>query len=63
MKEGGGAEGECERERALGVLLCHSPGLGPVRNSVLLNRVRLFSLVPLVWESNPVVFKAAEKRT
>ena len=24
MKEGGGAEGECERERALGVLLCHS---------------------------------------
>jgi len=25
MKEGGGAEGECERERALGLLLCHSP--------------------------------------
>ena len=24
MKEGGGAEGECERERALGVLLCYS---------------------------------------
>jgi hypothetical protein len=24
VKEGGGAEGECERERALGVLLCHS---------------------------------------
>jgi len=23
VKEGGGAEGECERERALGVLLCH----------------------------------------
>jgi len=28
-------------------------GLGPVRNPVLLHRVRLFSLVPLVWESNP----------
>ena len=27
--------------------------LGPVRNPVLLHRVRLFSLVPLVWESNP----------
>ncbi len=26
VKEGGGVEGECERERALGVLLCHSPG-------------------------------------
>ncbi len=26
MKEGGGAEGECERERALGVLLCYSLG-------------------------------------
>jgi hypothetical protein len=26
VKEGGGAEGECERERALGLLLCHSPG-------------------------------------
>jgi len=26
VKEGGGAEGECERERALGVLLCHSLG-------------------------------------
>jgi hypothetical protein len=25
MNEGGGAEGECERERALGLLLCHSP--------------------------------------
>jgi hypothetical protein len=24
VKEGGGAEGECEREHALGVLLCHS---------------------------------------
>jgi hypothetical protein len=28
-------------------------GVGPVRNPVLLHRVRLFSLVPLVWESNP----------
>ena len=27
--------------------------LGPVRNPVLKHRVRLFSLVPLVWESNP----------
>ena len=36
-------------ERALGVLLC----LGPVRNPVLSHRVRLCSLVPLVWESNP----------
>jgi hypothetical protein len=27
--------------------------MGPVRNPVLLHRVRLFSLVPLVWESNP----------
>jgi hypothetical protein len=26
VKEGGGAEGEWERERALGLLLCHSPG-------------------------------------
>ena len=26
MKEGGGAEGECEKERALGVLLYHSLG-------------------------------------
>jgi hypothetical protein len=26
VKEGGGAEGECERERALGVLLCYSLG-------------------------------------
>ncbi len=26
-------------------------GLGPVRNQVLYHRVRLFSLVPLVWES------------
>ena len=25
VKEGGGAEGERERERALGLLLCHSP--------------------------------------
>ena len=25
MKEGGGEEGERERERALGLLLCHSP--------------------------------------
>jgi hypothetical protein len=25
--------------------------MGPVRNPVLLHRVRLFSLVPLVWES------------
>ena len=24
MKEGGGTEGECERERALGLLLCHN---------------------------------------
>ena len=29
------------------------PALGPVRNPVLEHRVRLFSLVPLVWESNP----------
>jgi hypothetical protein len=29
------------------------PRLGPVRNPVLQHRVRLFSLVPLVWESNP----------
>ena len=28
-------------------------GVGPVRNPVLKHRVRLFSLVPLVWESNP----------
>ena len=27
--------------------------MGPVRNPVLEHRVRLFSLVPLVWESNP----------
>jgi len=27
--------------------------VGPVRNPVLSHRVRLFSLVPLVWESNP----------
>ena len=27
--------------------------MGPVRNPVLGHRVRLFSLVPLVWESNP----------
>ena len=26
---------------------------GPVRNPVLQHRVRLFSLVPLVWESTP----------
>ena len=26
FKEGGGSEGECERKRALGVLLCHSLG-------------------------------------
>ena len=26
VKGGGGAEGECERKRALGVLLCHSLG-------------------------------------
>jgi hypothetical protein len=26
---------------------------GPLRNPVLKHRVRLFSLVPLVWESNP----------
>ena len=26
VKEGGGAEGECERERVLGLLLCHIPG-------------------------------------
>jgi hypothetical protein len=26
VKEGGGAEGECEKECALGVLLCHSLG-------------------------------------
>jgi hypothetical protein len=26
VKEGGGEEGERERERALGLLLCHSPG-------------------------------------
>jgi len=26
-----------------------------VRNPVLLHRVRLFSLVPLVWESNPIL--------
>ena len=25
VKEEGGGEGECERERALGLLLCHSP--------------------------------------
>jgi len=25
VKEGGGEEGECERERTLGLLLCHSP--------------------------------------
>jgi hypothetical protein len=25
VKEGGGEEGESERERALGLLLCHSP--------------------------------------
>ena len=29
------------------------PALGPVRNPVLEHRVRLFSLVPLVWKSNP----------
>ncbi len=29
------------------------PIMGPVRNPVLEHRVRLFSLVPLVWESNP----------
>jgi len=28
--------------------------LGPLRNPVLSHRVRLFSLVPLVWESNPI---------
>jgi hypothetical protein len=27
--------------------------MGPVRNQILYHRVRLFSLVPLVWESNP----------
>ena len=27
--------------------------VGPVRNPVLEHRVRLISLVPLVWESNP----------
>jgi hypothetical protein len=27
--------------------------VGPVRNPVLKYRVRLFSLVPLFWESNP----------
>ena len=26
VKEGGGEEGERERERALGLLLCYSPG-------------------------------------
>ena len=26
MKGGGGAEGECEKKRAFGVLLCHSLG-------------------------------------
>ena len=36
MKEGGGAEGECERERALGVLLCYS-GLS-IQYSVMLIR-------------------------
>jgi hypothetical protein len=25
VKEGGGEEGKCEREHALGLLLCHSP--------------------------------------
>jgi hypothetical protein len=25
MKEGGGEDGECKRERALGLLLCHIP--------------------------------------
>jgi hypothetical protein len=28
-------------------------GMGPVRNPVLQHRMRLFSLVPVVWESNP----------
>ncbi len=28
VKEGGGGEGECERECVLGLLLCHSPGKG-----------------------------------
>jgi hypothetical protein len=26
VKEGEGGEGKCERERALGLLICHSPG-------------------------------------
>ena len=39
----------------LGELLSDTPlGMGLVRNPVLSHRVRLFALVPLVWESNPI---------
>jgi len=33
VKEGGGEEGERERERAVGPLLCHSPRLRLIRNA------------------------------
>ena len=39
-----------------GLVVCPSrtsDGVGPVRNQVLYHRVRLFSLVPLVWKSTP----------
>ena len=42
VKEGGGEEGECERERALGLLLCHSPSstLSLIRNAAALAAAR-----------------------
>ena len=54
MKEGGGGEGERERERALGTR--EEPG-------TLTQGGALFSLVPLVWESNPKLQAQKESRT
>ena len=54
VKEGGGGEGERERERALGTR--EEPG-------TLTQGGALFSLVPLVWESNPKLQAQQESRT
>ncbi len=54
VKEGGGGEVERERERALGLLLCHSPRHGTREEpGTLTQGGALFSLVRLDWESNP----------
>jgi len=57
IKKDGGEARAGRRAGAAGVArrrtYGHAAGLDPVRNPVLSHRVRLFTLVPLVRESNP----------